>query len=57
MELGTDEVINPKEEAPVAKVKDLAGGAGADVIIMCTGGSTEAPCTEEAARMATKGRK
>ncbi len=36
-ELGADYVINPKEEDPVAKVKELTGGMGADVAIEAAG--------------------
>lgn len=40
-ELGADHVINPKEgEDPVAKVKELTGGAGADYSIEAAGATT-----------------
>ncbi len=36
-ELGADHVINPNDEDPVAKVKELTGGMGADVAIEAAG--------------------
>lgn len=35
--LGADVVINSKEEDPVARVKELTGGIGADVVVECAG--------------------
>lgn len=36
--LGADIVVNASEEDPVARVRSLTGGAGADVVIDCVGG-------------------
>jgi threonine dehydrogenase-like Zn-dependent dehydrogenase len=38
-ELGADHVINAAQQDPVAAVRDLTGGNGADVIFECAGGS------------------
>lgn len=38
-ELGADHVINGAQDDPVAAVRDLTGGNGADVIFECAGGS------------------
>ncbi len=38
-ELGADHVINAAHEDPVAAIRDLTGGNGADVIFECAGGS------------------
>ncbi|MBM3139487.1 MAG: zinc-binding dehydrogenase [Chloroflexi bacterium] len=35
--LGAHAVINPREEEPVARIVELAGGAGADVVFDCAG--------------------
>ena len=35
--LGADIVINSREEDPVARVKSLTGGVGADVVVECAG--------------------
>lgn len=35
--LGADVVINSREEDPVARVKELTGGIGADVVVECAG--------------------
>jgi len=37
--LGADYIINPKTTDPVAKIKENTDGAGADVAIVCAGGS------------------
>ncbi|HYI97840.1 MAG TPA: zinc-binding dehydrogenase [Bryobacteraceae bacterium] len=38
-ELGADYVIDASQEDPVARIKDLTGGNGADVVFECAGGS------------------
>ena len=38
-ELGADHVIDATRQDPVASIKDLTGGNGADVIFECAGGS------------------
>ena len=38
-ELGADHVINASKEDPVAAIRDLTGGNGADVVFECAGGS------------------
>lgn len=38
-ELGADHVINASQEDPVAVIRDLTGGNGADVVFECAGGS------------------
>ncbi len=38
-ELGADHVVNAGTEDPVAVIRDLTGGNGADVIFECAGGS------------------
>ena len=35
--LGADEVINPREEDPVERIKDLTGGEGVNVAFECSG--------------------
>ena len=43
MECGADIVVNPKECDPVAKVKELTGGSGADVSFECIGNKHTGP--------------
>ena len=38
-ELGADHVIDASQQDPVASIKDLTGGNGADVVFECAGGS------------------
>ena len=38
-ELGADHVINASQDDPVAAIRDLTGGNGADVVFECAGGS------------------
>ncbi|MEO7651923.1 MAG: zinc-binding dehydrogenase [Bryobacteraceae bacterium] len=38
-ELGADHVINATETDPVAAIRDLTGGNGADIVFECAGGS------------------
>ena len=38
-ELGADHVINAAHDDPVAAIRDLTGGNGADVVFECAGGS------------------
>jgi threonine dehydrogenase-like Zn-dependent dehydrogenase len=39
LELGADTSINAKQEDPVAAIRDLTEGNGADVVFECAGGS------------------
>src|SRR5690349_19146804 len=54
MELGADRVININEEDPVAVVKQLTGGIGADYVVECAG--TEATLNQ-AIHMTNRGGK
>lgn len=36
-ELGADRIVNIKDEDPVAVVKQLTGGIGADYVVECAG--------------------
>ena len=38
-ELGVDHVIDASQQDPVAAIKDLTGGNGADIVFECAGGS------------------
>ena len=38
-ELGADHVLNATHDDPVAAIRDLTGGNGADVVFECAGGS------------------
>lgn len=53
-ELGADRTVNINEEEPVAVVKQLTGGIGADYVIECAG--TE-PTIDQAIRMTNRGGK
>ena len=52
-ELGADATINVEEEDAVARVKDLTGGHGADVVVDVSAGSTEP--LHQAVEMVRKG--
>lgn len=47
-------VINPEEEDVKERVKELTDGAGPDIVIVATGWSAEAKCTELAVELAAK---
>ncbi|MBP1934567.1 zinc-dependent alcohol dehydrogenase [Ammoniphilus resinae] len=51
---GADAVINGNDVDVIKEVKELTGG-GADVVIVAVGGAAEAPCTENALKMAAHG--
>ena len=53
-ELGADRTVNINEEDPVAVVKELTGGIGADYVVECAG--TE-PTIDQAIRMTNRGGK
>src|SRR5246500_3208982 len=53
-ELGADRTININDEDPVAIVKELTGGIGADYVVECAG--TE-PTIDQAIRMTNRGGK
>jgi len=55
LELGADYAIDPKVEEPVAKVRGITSGVGADAVMVATGGRNEAICTEQSLRMVSKG--
>ncbi len=54
-ELGADFVIDPSRRDPVKAVRELTDGRGADIVIVATGRSEEATCTEQGLRMAARG--
>jgi L-iditol 2-dehydrogenase len=53
-ELGADVVIDASEEDPVAAVRRLTGGKGADVVIDCVGGSAGVKSFEQAQEMVAR---
>ena len=53
-ELGADRTVNINDEDPVAVVKELTGGIGADYVVECAG--TE-PTIDQAIRMTNRGGK
>lgn len=55
LEYGASHVIDPEEEDPVERVRELTDGVGADIVIVATGWSAEAKCTELAVELAAKG--
>ncbi len=42
-QLGADYVINVDEEDPLARIKDITGGEGVDVVLDCTAGAGTVP--------------
>ncbi|MCL6597601.1 MAG: alcohol dehydrogenase catalytic domain-containing protein [Alicyclobacillus macrosporangiidus] len=54
---GADHVVHAGQEDPVEAVRRLTGGEGADIVMVAVGGAAEAPCTENAVRMAAFGGK
>lgn len=54
-ELEADKVINAADEDPVARVQELTGGKGADVVIYAVGGRAGLRAFDQAQRMAASG--
>ena len=54
-ELEADEVINAADEDPVARVLELTGGKGADVVIYAVGGRAGLRAFDQAQRMTATG--
>ena len=52
--LGADHVINVRNEDPVAAVRELTGGTGADYVLQCSGAGN---AVNEAAQMVNRGGK
>ncbi|MDN5343905.1 MAG: L-iditol 2-dehydrogenase [Clostridia bacterium] len=52
--LGADLLVNPGNEDPVARVKEITGGIGAHKIFITSGGQAQATCTDQALTMAAK---
>ncbi|MCP2315981.1 L-iditol 2-dehydrogenase [Nocardia amikacinitolerans] len=50
-QFGADLVLNSRTEDPVAAVRDLTGGRGADIVLECSGA---APAVDQAIRMAKR---
>ena len=49
LELGADYAVNASADDPVAAIRDLTGGEGADVIFECAGSSVKQSLTEDRA--------
>ena len=54
---GADAVVHAGEEDPLEAVRRLTGGEGVDIVMVAVGGAAEAPCTENAVKMAAFGGK
>ena len=52
--LGADTIVNSKHVDPVAQIRSMTGGLGANKIFVTSGGKAQRPCTEQALQMVAK---